>query len=94
MLDDELQLEDLGASISFQRDIRNCNVCETWLKPGIPDIHYTGNNKTTRLTLAGYICKMAVAGVAHLFFIHHTPVDDITETMSIFYTIYGANASC
>ncbi len=34
------KLDDLRACISFQRDIRNCNVLwftETWLNPGIPD---------------------------------------------------------
>ncbi len=34
------KLEDLRARISFQQDIRNCNVLcftKTWLNPGIPD---------------------------------------------------------
>ncbi len=34
------KLDDLCARISFQRDIRNCNVLcftETWLSPGIPE---------------------------------------------------------
>ncbi len=34
------KLDDLCAHISFQWDIRNCNVLcftETWLNPGIPD---------------------------------------------------------
>ena len=34
------KLDNLHASISFQQDIRNCNVLwftETWLNPGIPD---------------------------------------------------------
>ncbi len=35
------KLDDPYARISFQRDIRNCNVlsfAETWINPGIPDI--------------------------------------------------------
>ncbi len=34
-------MDDLGARISFQRDIRDCNILcltETWLTPSVPDI--------------------------------------------------------
>ncbi len=40
----ENKMDDLGARISFQRDIRDCNILyltETWLRPSVPDTAVT-----------------------------------------------------
>ncbi len=43
----ENKMDDLRARISFQRDIRDCNILcltETWLTPTVPDTAVTGNS--------------------------------------------------
>ncbi len=46
-------MDDLRARISFQRDIRDCNIIclsETWLTPSVPDTAVTPSDNFSVLT--------------------------------------------